>query len=148
MINRELVKIERVLSPEATLKQIAAKFGITRERVRQILAKANLPTRHRTPGKSYYACNNCGRVFPPHGSRSPNIFCSWECFKLYHQANKFATLACDECGKLFKLRYTQLSARVKHGQKHFFCSRSCNGRSVGKNYGFSAHPENAGRAHN
>jgi hypothetical protein len=41
---RELVKRERTTNPYATMSQIAEKVGVTKERVRQILVTANLPT--------------------------------------------------------------------------------------------------------
>ena len=43
---RDPVIKERAANPYATLKQIADKYGVTKERVRQILASENLPTRH------------------------------------------------------------------------------------------------------
>ena len=62
MTVRDLVIQERTAYPCATLQQIADKYGITKERVRQILASANLATRHRKPG---YICNNCGGTYYP-----------------------------------------------------------------------------------
>jgi protein-arginine kinase activator protein McsA len=148
MTTRELTIIERGLNPYATLRQIADKVGVSKERVRQILSELNLPTRHKQSCKPHYICNNCGRVFPRIGGRAHNLFCSWNCYKTYCLLNNYATLECDTCGILFTLRYSQLSARVRNGQQHFYCSRSCKGRATGMTYGFAAHPENCGRVHN
>jgi predicted transcriptional regulator len=141
MAVRELVIKEREASPCATLQQIADKLGVTKERVRQILVSESLPTTHWKLRN--YLCNNCGRNFPAiYGGR--RIFCSPECQKAYYEA----TLQCDECGKLFKLRYSELRKAVKRGYQHFYCSRRCRGRAIGGKYGFNVHPENRAGANN
>ncbi len=51
-----LVKM-REGNPSMTLEEIGRKFGLTRERTRQILSKYGTPTRHKEP----FLCHHCGK---------------------------------------------------------------------------------------
>jgi hypothetical protein len=132
---RKLILQKRKANPCATLEEIGSKVGVSKERVRQILNSENLPTKHWI--QRYYICNRCGLIFFA-GHGQSRLFCTPRCRILYYQA----ILSCDECGKLFTLRYSQVRERVMRGCQHFYCSRSCKGRAIGKKFGFSAHPEN------
>jgi hypothetical protein len=132
---RESIVEERANNPCATLKQIADKHGVIKERVRQVLSETNLPTRH---WRQSYICNNCAMEFYPRGGRSKR-FCSPDCRKEYFTAR----VACDSCGRVYQTSYPQLiRGIIKEGQRYFYCSRSCKGRATGLNYGFHIHPEN------
>jgi YHS domain-containing protein len=137
-INEFIIR-ERIDNPGATLKQIGDKYNRSYERVRQILAKNNLPTRHcRTKYHPKYICNQCHQVIDQ-TKTAAKLFCSPEC----KQAFYLATLECDGCGKLFQMEIWRLKRKiVNHLQEYFFCSRRCRGRIIGLKYGFAAHPEN------
>jgi hypothetical protein len=132
---QQLVVRERHNNPCATLKQIADKYGVTKERVRQILSAADLPTRHWKQG---YICNSCGREFYPAYGHS-KLFCGTDCRKEYG----LVTVECEACGKLYQMSYFELIRKVvKLGQRHFYCSRRCNGKATGQQWGFNIHPKN------
>ena len=128
------------------MSQIAAKVGVSPQIVRQILVSENLPTLNVKPSVNLkpliYVCNHCSRKFST-VSGKPRLFCSPECRKNYYQA----TLRCDECGKLYNLRYSKLRQAVMRGYQHFYCSRVTKGRATGQKYGFIA-PENICGPHN
>ena len=137
MLDRQSVIEERLNRPDATLQQIGDKYGVNKERVRQILAAENLSTHHQTPR---YFCNCCGEIFHPQYNRS-KTFCSRDCRKAYNTA----TLECEGCGRLYSVSYASLIRNiVRYGQHHFYCSRSCFGRVIGQRYGFRVHPKNSG----
>ena len=131
---RESVKRERLAKPCATVRQIATKVGISRQRAYKILASEHLPIQRRKP---QYICNNCGKTFATEGG-IPRLFCSIDCRTKYH----LATVECDSCKKLFKIIYGELVGRIKKGREHLFCSEACRSRFIGQNFGFKAHPEN------
>jgi hypothetical protein len=135
--SRELVIKKRELNPCATIQQIGDEFGISRERVRQILASENLPTRHWVQRR--FICNNCGMTFTRARNKS-RIFCSAKCKKEYYHA----TLRCDACGQLYSIPYFLVQGCIRLGCQHFYCSASCSKRTIGKEFGFAAHPENTG----
>ena len=132
MAVRNKVIALRRQDPFATLQQIASTFHITREGVRQILARANVATRaERVP----MICEVCGNKLPNSRAR----FCSLSC---QHKAS-IAEAICSNCGKVFELPKSQLAARIKrHLIPNLFCSKYCSGQFAGKNYGFAVHPEN------
>lgn len=132
--------------PCYTLKHIADIKGISRERVRQILKRDNLPTRHLKRGLQYYTCLNCGKE-----TTHKSGLCCLDCRNLYYTIN----LVCDNCG----ITFPRLQTLIIKGNKprsnstypaykgNQFCSRKCFGQWLGNNHGFKMHPENAGRVH-
>jgi DNA-directed RNA polymerase subunit RPC12/RpoP len=129
------VEKTRLNNPCATLEQIANKYNISRERVRQRLATAGLPTRRI---KQPYLCLNCGKEFTPQ-NKVPK-FCSQKCRHEYHNP----LVECVECGKLFRIRLGYLKRKIKNGRAdNLFCSKTCYGKYFGREFGFVAHPENA-----
>jgi hypothetical protein len=115
----------RQANPCATLEEIAKARGLTRERVRQLLRAAGLPTRHFRPS---YVCLNCGKVVPGHRKQ---VFCNKQCRYEYHNP----LIECFECGRLFRRKQSQLICPDQE-HTHYFCSRHCNGIWVGKTYGW------------
>lgn len=121
---REQVKELRAKYPCYTLQSLANIAGVSKERVRQILASENLDTRHVAAYCRY--CN------APLVNKS-NDYCSPECqYKDTH-----IQISCSECGKLFwvyksKFKYEE----IKRGRKFWFCSNDCKGRWFGENHGW------------
>jgi len=119
------VKKTREANRCATLQQIGDKYGVTKERVRQILSREQLPTRAIIERKIVY-CLHCGK-------ETPNLkFCSHECQQAYHSVEA----VCSQCGRMFSLRQSELIARTKHNTTGLlFCSKQCYGKWFGTNYG-------------
>ncbi len=140
-MTRDLVTAERIKNSCATLREIGDKFGISRERVRQILAEENLPT---VSLRKRFLCNYCGKVI----RKQNKLFCNTKCFHEYTQV----TLTCDYCGESFNRGMARVRGilrptftRQKGHSVMFFCNNICKGKYAGANYGFMAHPENAGK---
>ena len=120
----------RRTNPCATLEEIGTQYDVTKEYVRQVLSNAGKPTRayHQT-----YLCIQCGKDM---GTRK-KLFCNRQCFHDYSHIK----IACTYCGKFGKYRAKQLVRRIEHGQHSldlFFCSKFCQGKWLGENYGFGA----------
>jgi hypothetical protein len=135
----------RETHPCHTLAQIGSNYGLTRERVRQILKGNGAVTVHVPVPKQQYICLNCGEAFTPylhvhHGRTIGSIeFCSGACSKEYHSI----TLVCDQCGKEFKRpqRFVLLKTQP---HKYTCCSRECYGRLLGNKFGFGVYPDHHG----
>lgn len=114
------VKRSRRNNPCYTLRQIGEQYGVTRERVRQILKEEGLRTK--AVGTLYYKtsnprfCLNCGKV----RLDSRKNFCSRKCQKEYLTIQ----VACTQCDTLFPLLQGAVKTRVKN-YKNIFCSHSC-----------------------
>ena len=103
--------------------QIAAHYGVSRQRVEQILGRAGVATKYR-PQRVSFACMECGKVnsAPPyaaalHGKKLP--FCNRQCRYNYTHPQ----VACAWCGKLFRRGQSQL--KFDRGYRSLHCSRSC-----------------------
>jgi len=57
--------------------------------------------------------------------------------RVKEKQQRVVILFCDECGKPFVRTFSYVADRIKKGQSHFFCSRKCLGRYIGKNYGYA-----------
>jgi DNA-directed RNA polymerase subunit RPC12/RpoP len=118
----------------STCQDIATRVGISRERVRQILKRAGLPTlRYRAP----YLCADCGKPLNRINNKSGL------CLECRIKSNR-VPLICDTCGKLF---YRKKAEIMSQSQPHtgFFCSKSCWGTKMGNTYGFVVNPQNCRR---
>ncbi len=128
-----------------TLQQIGDATGITREGARQILVKANLPTRHRKPGDRF-TCLDCGNPFQikHRKGRKESKYQSPYCKKCRGKHLR-VTLVCSNprCGKVFERLASGIEYHLKHHnhQDRYYCSKSCNGVDFGLKHGFGAHPE-------
>ncbi len=119
-------------NPCATLQQIGDKFSVSRELVRQVLSRDQLPTRHYVKHQ-LYQCLNCGK--PTLHKR----YCSNECSYEYTHP----LVECDQCHRLFH-RWQSYLIRQSQQHTHYFCSKKCYGKYLATHYGFSVHPENIG----
>ena len=121
--DRELLKLRRN-NPCYTLQQIANEFGVSRERVRQILSLHQKRTRHLKTTK--YCCLRCGVEITKNRK-----YCSQKCF--FEDHNILVT--CDHCGKQF---YRMVSAvlsypnRPMNPRNFIFCDKSCFGKYFGR----------------
>ena len=126
-------------NPCVTLQVIGDEFGVTRERVRQILLEEGKPT---VAYRQTYLCTQCGKDV----GVVPKLFCSPKCRHEYGHIK----IACTYCGQLKEYNVKQLVWYIKHGRHgtdFFFCSKRCQGRWLVENHGFTAHPENAMLGH-
>ncbi len=132
---REQVKEIRIKNPCLTLEQIGERTGVSRERVRQILAEEGLPTKHQgerigSKGRKIISCLNCGRPTPN------NKYCSIPCQWIYTHP----LVECHQCHKLFRKAQTDILRKgMEH--KYYFCNRKCLGHWLAENYGWGAFPE-------
>lgn len=134
MNTTEIVIKERQENPCATLQQLGDKANVCRERARQILKKERLSTRHFTPR---YICLQCGKDL----AYRKRPFCSWECKAIYNMI----PVECSECGTVFYRTWNNAFWRLNRNVSGvMFCSKQCQGKYCGKNFGFLSHPENAG----
>lgn len=104
----------RLKNPCLTLQAIGNNFGLSRERIRQILKEANVKTTNSLWDKRT-RCPICGK----RNSGWHQGMCR-ECYNEQHRV----TLICGLCNKHFKVRqWTILSPKEKYHRK--FCSREC-----------------------
>lgn len=124
---RNIVRMRRN-NPCATLQEVGDRFGVTRERARQILEQAGEPT---VAYQQTYLCLQCDKDI----GRKPRLFCSPECRHNYQHIK----IACTYCGQLGEYLISHLMWHIAHGSHGtdlFFCSHICQGRWLGENYGF------------
>ena len=132
MLRQRIVEL-RLNNPCLTLQGIGNDVSVSRERVRQILAREGLPTAAYKPKQRYY-CMYCGKII----ENKNKCFCNMEC----HKAYSLIPLTCGSCGEVFYRTISQLwSSMYRHNtngtsQVAYFCSKKCNGVWTGKNYGF------------
>lgn len=141
--------------PLGALSEIAAQFGVTRERVRQIAVGLGYPGWHsQSPEQRVILgkmgrklCISCGK---PYGrgryaeDRIGRIRCE-EC--------RWTEVSCTECGKLKRVRTSRYLSSIGRTNKvgsgaatytgAQFCNRVCFGRYIARTAGFLAHRENA-----
>jgi len=128
---RDIVRT-RQNNPCATYQQIGDKYGITRERVRQILSGYDFETGKVVSARIKRTCPLCG------GTKAST---SKKCSKC--RAPKKVPLACDYCREIFYRDEWMVIYRFnKKGVRFQFCNKTCQGYYVAEHYGFIAHPEN------
>ena len=129
------VIIARTNNPCATLQEIGNCFGVTRERIRQILSQAGSPA---PAYRQTYLCIHCGKDV---GTRKTRLFCNRQCRHDYTHTQ----IACSHCGKLREYGIKDVVWQIEHGGRSgelFFCSKQCQGAWLAENHGFGKHPEN------
>jgi len=119
--NRTLVAQLRKDNPDMTLKTIGEKVGLSRERIRQILASENLSTRsvtevQRRAFKPFPRCETCNLPTKAHNRK----YCSNAC----RFPSAWTTFACYRCGKENTIETSQYKKRAKY-YNHMHCSKSC-----------------------
>ena len=121
----------RKKNPCLDMQTIASRFGVSRERIRQILKKAHVATSKAGWSRSS-KCPQCG------GPRYSKGLCM-KCSKANHRIQ----VSCSYCGNLTEKTIFHVTyCTSKRGYNHFFCNRLCQGKWFAENYGFTAHPEN------
>ena len=126
-VDGNLIIQAKVNNPCATLEQVGSKFGITRERVRQILKRAGTSTT-RYNYRAKMTCPRCGQK-----KYSASNYCP-KCYRGLHNV----TLQCINCGTYFERNQSQFLYQVNNPRYkgHFFCNRKCLGKYIGNNYGW------------
>ncbi len=137
-VAKSVIEIRKV-NPCALLKDIGDKVGVTRERVRQILKRANLPTRH------YIIKRHCAKCGVPVAGGVKY------CAKCHHELHH-VKLICDTCGIMFERKLSHILAYPSRMNKRnstlnmkqvgIFCTKKCFGKWAGNHFGFKTHPEN------
>jgi len=127
----------RQSNPCATLQEIGTRYGVTRERVRQVLSEAEKPTGayHQT-----YLCIQCGKDI----GTEKKLFCNQQC----QHNHRYIEIACICCGTLKEYNVKYLVWQIEHSRHSsnlFFCSKFCNGKWLAENHGFITHPKSIGR---
>lgn len=115
------------LDQYATQTQIARAVGVSRERVRQILKTEGIAF-GRYWGRPKPTCPSCGK---------PMSYTSKSCRKCW-EASRRVILVCEMCGKSFSRKNSDINRAKKHGYKHIWCSKHCQGIWAGKNHGWGS----------
>ena len=128
---RENVLKLRQEDPGRSASDMAREIGCSRERVRQILKTLNLPTTSAEFRRKYY-CENpkCGKELSGSG-RTTRRHCSRKC---YSDASR-VDVVCAECGIVKSVINSQYKYKIAHGQKVWYCSRTCLGTWLGREHG-------------
>ena len=135
--NRERIVELRQAHPEMTLEAIGQQVSLSKERVRQVLVKAEMTTlstgRVSTKRKPIQPCTQCGSLEKTFITKH-SMFCSPKClyiaqqynWKQWHNDNpdRNTTYTCTYCGKLKTIRTTLYKRQVKQ-HKNLFCSHAC-----------------------
>lgn len=75
-------------------------------------------------------CIECGEPVQPYMTYCDD--CRW------------VPIVCEICGKLFTRRRSLVNQASRRVARYAVCSKHCQGKYVGANFGFAMHPENAG----
>ena len=138
--NRDRVIELRNQHPEMTLQELGAEVSLSKERVRQILSKAELPTisskmspTFTTKAKPIQPCLICGNVNKQRVGKHAK-YCSNECaveartkyWKQFHLDNpdRRTTYVCVYCGKHKTVRTGIYERQVREYDK-LYCSHYC-----------------------
>ena len=118
----------RSQNPQLRATEIASRTGVSRERVRQILKKAGLPTKFVSdPG--LYCCNSCGKRL---AYRINKFGLCLACLKASRHALVYKTFICEICGLPFERRMAEVRSAKKYGRRIRWCARACQGKAFGK----------------
>jgi len=135
--NKERIIELRTAHPEMTLKTIGQQVSLTKERVRQVLVKAELPTlstgRTTTKAKPIQPCKQCGNIDKQFKGKHA-MYCSTECKAIgvaqewvqwrANHPDRWTTYQCTHCGTFKTIRTTLYKRQVKI-YKNLFCSHTC-----------------------
>jgi len=117
--------------PTFTNAQIAGHFGTTRQAVNLLLKREKVRSKAIRPERSKRTtCPLCGSTKVPQAK---------VCSKCFHSRTGGPTnLICDECGKVVPMPPSRVSRFSSKGQVHFFCSKKCQGKYAGENWGWGS----------
>ena len=135
--NRERVIELRTANPEMTLEAIGELLHITKERVRQILVKEQLPTvalgQSTTKIKEALPCMECGETNKEFNTKH-SLYCSIKCVKSARNKkwiqwredhpDRLTTYQCAHCGQ-DKVVRTSIYNRQIRTFDNLYCSHSC-----------------------
>lgn len=118
-----------ILTSDKTLKQIGEKYGITKQRVSQIIkrqtgetpkkVKANLLAKSTL---NRFRCQNCGITLSSDMVGKHKSFCSIHCEEFFTRYDFENPKICKECGRKFiPFRNTKFYKKV--GGKYFCCMK-------------------------
>jgi hypothetical protein len=135
MLDKEKLAKMRWMNPCATLQELSDSFGVTRERIRQVLNELELPTKHYSE-KKMVSCLQCGSPI-----KEGKEFCNLKCQNAYNTI----LITCSQCGKLMERKACQTlltESRMKLGYKgNFFCSKRCQGFWLAEKHGYGVDGE-------
>jgi len=115
MVTTERVRAMREENPKALAINIAKEIGVSRERVRQILVRLDLPTR--IPVEPLNWCCFCVKPI-----REGRLYCNRICHKRAHRVQ----LVCRACGVPFFVRLAAYRVRSERSKVvGLWCSRVC-----------------------
>lgn len=118
---------EKGCIPNGTLKEIGDKYGLTRERIRQIAKALGLLMPHDQKTKVILHSKTCPKCRITFSTR--NKYCSSEC-----SGNRAkVTAPCGECGTMI----TRKKSWMEHRRYHF-CNRTCLGKYAGRHWGWGS----------
>lgn len=140
MTDRSAIVATRRSNPCATLLEIGDKYGVSKQRIHQILQKEGEVTRHWTAwsaARTGHVCPSCGEWKADVSKRCR------KCAISKRKAERGSTkvpVSCDWCGKI-TWRYPSAVIRNANSPRykaHQFCDKRCQGYWCGANYGFGA----------
>ena len=114
----------RIYNPSLKGSEISSLIGISRERVRQILKKYELPTK---ASINYNSCLQCKKSTGKTGRK----FCNPTCRTLYINIQ----LECEVCHNKFDRRKAVHEHNLEKGYKHIYCCKQCQGHWLGVHHG-------------
>lgn len=122
-ITKDSIRELRNTNPNMQAIVIARQLGVSRERVRQLLVKLNLPTKF----QQHFQCSKCGKKLRCN-SRKPSKLC-WVCYIEDYHKHHTTKLVCPHCNKQFTRKNSYIERESRLGQK-LYCSYSCRALSM------------------
>ena len=116
----------RSQNPQLRATEIALQVGVSRERVRQILQKAGLPTSFIS---GPHRCGSCGKTLT-YNVRKFGMCMS--CLKASRHSQVYEGFICEICGQPFERRMAEVRVAQKRVLRIRWCSKACQGKAMGK----------------
>lgn len=123
-------------NPNRTLQSLGDALGLTRERVRQLINQHNLRRVSPRAISQTIKCQDCPKTIKAYDLPKSRKDLPYVC-RSCHKARNQITVVCENCNKHFK------RARYYQRSKLAWCSRRCQGKYIGRTYGFGAFPEHS-----
>ncbi len=126
---RDKVVALREAHPNMRAIEMAKTLGVTRERVRQILFRAGLPTQTLRNPRPMPTCGKCGL-------KIARVNKSGLCIRCKVTAVPTQQFSCAYCGAPIYERLCPGHKNIILAKKVHFCDKRCQGKWVAENYGF------------